>query len=58
MQYNDKFGMRDLFMNKELKSLFPQFTQKDSTKNVFSFEWVEKKVAEYLKAVFNGRMSN
>lgn len=58
MQYNDKFGMRDLFMNKELKGLFPQFTQKDSMKNVFSFEWVEKKVAEYLKAVFNGRMSN
>ncbi|MBQ8443779.1 MAG: hypothetical protein IJX25_00285 [Clostridia bacterium] len=58
MQYNDKFGMKDLFMNKELKGLFPQFTKKDRLQNVYSFEWVEKKVAEYLRSVFNGRISN
>jgi len=56
MQFNDKFGMQDLFMNKELKGLFPQFTKKDKLQNVYSFEWVENKVANYIKSVFNGRM--
>lgn len=56
MQFNDKFGMQDLFMNKELKGLFPQFTKKDKMQNVYSFEWVENKVAIYIKSVFNGRM--
>jgi len=58
MQFNDKFSMKDLFMNKELKGLFPQFSRKDKLQNVYSFEWVEKKVAEYIKSVFNGRMRN
>lgn len=58
MQFNDKFRMKDLFMNKELKGLFPQFSRKDGLKNVYSFEWVEKKVAEYIKSVFNGRITN
>ena len=58
MQCNDRFRMQDLFMNKELKHLFPQFTKKDGLKNVYSYEWVERKVAEYIKSVFNGRMSN
>lgn len=57
MQYNDKFTMKDFFQNKELKNIFPQFTKKDSQKNVFSYEWVEKKVSDYLKRVFNGRKS-
>lgn len=56
MQFNNKFGMQDLFMNKELKGLFPQFTKKDKLKNVYTFEWVEKKIANYIKSVFNGRM--
>lgn len=58
MQFNEKFGMKDLFMNKELKGLFPQFTRRDKLQNVYSFEWIEKKVAEYIKSVFGGRMSN
>lgn len=57
MQFNNRFSMQDLFMNKELKNIFPQFTKKDGLKNVYSYEWVEKKVADYLKAVFNGRRS-
>lgn len=57
MQYNDKFGMRDLFMNKDLKGLFPQFTRKDKLQNVYSYEWIENKVAQYIKSAFNGRMS-
>lgn len=57
MQYNDKFSMQDLFMNKELKKLFPQFTKKDGLKNVYSYEWIDKKVEEYLKNAFGGRKS-
>lgn len=57
MQFNNKFGMQDLFMNKELKNIFPQFTKQDGLKNVYSFEWVEKKVANYIKSVFGGKKS-
>ncbi len=57
MQFNEKFGMKDLFMNRELRGVFPQFTKKDRLQNVYSFEWVDKKVAEYLKNVFGGRKS-
>lgn len=57
MQFNDKFGMRDLFMNKELKGIFPQFSKKDKLQNVYSFEWIERKIADYLKSAFNGRKS-
>lgn len=58
MQFNDKFGMKDIFMNRELKGIFPQFSNEDKLKNVYNFEWIENKVAEYLKEVFNGRISN
>lgn len=58
MQFNNKFGMKDLFMNRQLKNIFPQFTRQDKLQNVYKFEWIEKKVAEYIKNVFNGRMSN
>lgn len=57
MQFNDNFTMKDFFMNKELKGLFPQFTKKDGLKNVYSFEWVNNKVADYIKKVFGGRKS-
>lgn len=57
MQYNNKFTMKDLFMNKQLKGLFPQFTKKEGLKNVYSFAWIDKKVEDYLKNVFNGRKS-
>ena len=49
--------MKDLFMNKELKGIFPQFTRKDKLQNVYSFEWVENKVENYIKSVFGGRKS-
>jgi len=58
VRFNNKFTMQDLFMNKELKGIFPQFTKKDKLQNVYSFEWVDKKVAEYIKSVFNGRIVN
>lgn len=56
MQFNEYFSMKDLFMNKELKGLFPQFTQADRLQNVYSFDWVDKKVAEYINEVFNGKI--
>lgn len=56
MQFNDKFRMKDLFINEEFKNIFPQFTEKDGLKNVYSFEWINKKVKDYLKNAFNGRM--
>ena len=58
MQFNDKFSIKDIFMDKELKGLFPQFNKKDKLKNVYSYEWIEDKIANYIKSVFNGRMSN
>lgn len=58
MQFNNKFSMKDLFMNKELKHLFPQFTKREELKNVYSFSWVDKKITNYLKAALNGRMRN
>lgn len=58
VRFNEKFSMQDLFMNKELKGLFPQFTRRDKLQNVYSFEWVDKKVAEYIKSVFNGKITN
>lgn len=57
MQFNDKFGMQDLFTNKELKEVFPQFTKKDGLKNVYTVDWISKKIEEYLKNVFGGRRS-
>lgn len=58
MQFNEKFGMKDLFMNKELKGIFPQFNKKDRLQNVYSFQWVENKIAQYIKQVFNGYIRN
>ncbi len=57
MQFNDKFTMRDLFTNRDLKHIFPQFNQHDPLQNVYSFAWFEKKIANYLKDTFNGRIN-
>jgi len=57
MQFNDKFGIQDLFTNKELKGVFPQFSKKDGLKNVYSLDWITKKIEDYLKNAFGGRRS-
>ena len=57
MKCNDRFSMKDLFMNKELKGVFPQFTKKETMQKNINMEQIEKKVASYIKSVFNGRMS-
>ncbi len=49
MQFNNKIKMRDLFQNASLENILPQFNNDDKLQNVQSFEWVSKKVAEYIK---------
>ena len=56
MQYNNKFTMQDLFQNRKLASVLPQFYKKDGLKNVYSFNWVEDKVTKYLKSVLKARL--
>lgn len=58
MRYNNRFTMKDLFMNIQLKGIFPQFSKKEQMQSIYSFEWMEKKVAEYIKSVFNGKIIN
>ena len=56
MQYNNKFTMQDLFQNRKLANVLPQFYKKDGLKNVYSFQWVEDKVKRYLKVVFKAKV--
>ena len=48
--------MQDLFQNRKLKNILPQFYKKDGLKNVYSFRWVEEKIASYLKSVFKAKV--
>ena len=48
--------MQDLFQNRKLASVLPQFYKKDGLKNVYSFNWVEDKVTKYLKNVLKARV--
>ena len=56
MQYNNKFTIQDLFQNRKLANVLPQFYKKDGLKNVYSFQWVEDKVKSYLKGVFKAKI--
>lgn len=56
MQYKDKFTMQDLFQNRKLESLLPQFYKKDGLKNVYSFKWVEEKITKYVKSVLKAKI--
>ncbi len=49
MRFNNKIKMQDLFQNSSLENILPQFNKDDKLQNVQSFEWVNKKVADYLK---------
>lgn len=52
----NKIKMRDLFQNPEMSNVFPQFTKDDKLQNVYSFDWVDKKVKEYLKSALNAQI--
>ncbi len=57
-KYNRRFSMQDLFMNNELKNIFPQFTHRDKLQNVYNFEWVNNKVENYLLNALGGYKQN
>lgn len=48
------FKARDLFMNPELKGVFPQFERGEKLQNVYSYAEVEAKVLKYLANALNG----
>lgn len=56
-QYNNQFGAADLFMNPAMAGVFPQFTENDKLKNVYSFAETEKRVQNYLVGVLNGTVT-
>lgn len=56
MQYSNKFTMQDLFQNRKLANILPQFYKRDGLKNVYSFQWVEEKVKSYVKSVLRAKI--
>lgn len=55
MQYNNKITMQDLFQNRKLANVLPQFYKRDGLKNVYSFKWVEEKIKRYIKGIYRAR---
>lgn len=53
--FNDRITMKELFQNKEMANILPQFEDKD-LKNVQSFGWVNDKVKEYIKNALNAEI--
>ena len=53
--YNNRISMKDLFQNKELSNILPQFKDED-LKNVQSFDWVNDKIKEYIKNALNAEI--
>lgn len=47
-EYNNQFGLRDLFMNPTLEGIFPQFDRNENLQNVYSFAKTEERVKKYL----------
>lgn len=47
--------MKDLFQNKELSNILPQFKDED-LKNVQSFDWVNDKVKQYIQNALNAEI--
>jgi len=57
MEYNNRFTMKDLFMNPQLSNIFPQFPRGGALKNVYSGTEIERRIKEYLKNVLKGAMT-
>ena len=53
--FNNRITMKELFQNKEMADILPQFEDKD-LKNVQSFDWVNDKVKEYIKNALNAEI--
>ncbi len=56
MRYNNYFSVKDLFMNKNLSSVFPQFTKSDNYGDVRNNDWIENKMKTYLAKILGGRI--
>lgn len=56
MQYSNKITMQELFQNRKLANILPQFYKRDGLKNVYSFQWVEEKVKSYVKSVLRAKI--
>lgn len=57
MKYSQDFTMQELFTNKKLDKVFPQFKQ-GKLQNVYSFRDTEERVLQFLKGLLNGRVVN
>lgn len=55
MKYNNNFKMQDFFQNPQMANVFPQFEKGEKLQNVYSFEWINKKVKDYLKNALNAQ---
>lgn len=56
MRFNNNFSVKNLFMNKELASVFPQFSKSDNYSDVRNNDWVERKMQAYLVKMLGGKM--
>lgn len=56
MQYNDRLTMKELFQNRELAGILPQFTQREKLQNVYSIESIVTKIEQYIRRAFNGKL--
>lgn len=56
MQYSNKITMQELFQNRKLANILPQFYKRDGLKNVYSYKWVEEKVKSYVKSVLRAKI--
>jgi hypothetical protein len=56
-EYNNKLGMKDLFMNPALAGVFPQFEQNERLQNVYSFAETEARVQKYLVGALNATVT-
>ena len=55
MRFFEKLSMKDLFYNKDLEGIIPQFEMCERLQNVRSFDWIEDKIKNYIKMVFSGQ---
>lgn len=55
--YNNQFGMRDLFMNPKLSNVFPQFDRNTVNGGTLTDTDIESKVKSYLVAALNATVT-
>lgn len=47
--------MKELFQNRELAGVLPQFTQREKLQNVYSIESIVTKIRQYIRRAFHGK---